>query len=210
MPAPGACPCEETLHAMQQPVTRSEIMDIAQYETMRPTFRQQAIAEKEHRRVRVGEHFTLLFENHLTVLYQVQEMLRIERIVDDAAIQHEIDTYNELIPPEGGLSVSLLIEYDDPRERAIHLPRLLGIEKHVWLKVGRLTPVPAQFDTRQIGEDRVSSVQYFTFSLPAEHRRQWMELGQAGLIQVAIDHPHYSHETALIPAQAAALAEDLD
>lgn len=196
--------------AMQHPVNRSEIVDIAQYEKMRPAFRQQVIAEKEQRRVRVGEHFTFLFENHLTVLYQVQEMMRIERIVDDAAIQHEIDTYNELIPPPGGLSVSLLIEYDDPRERAIHLPRLLGIEQHVWLKIGGLAPVPAKFDTRQIGEDRVSSVQYFTFTLPEAHRRQWMELGQAGLIRVAIDHPHYSHEAALSPAQAATLAKDLN
>jgi hypothetical protein len=198
------------MHAMQQPVTRSEIMDIAQYEQARPEFRRQVLAAKEHRRVAVGEHFTFLFENHLTVLYQVLEMMRIERIVADAAIQHEIDTYNEMIPPQGGLAASLLIEYEDPTLRAIHLPRLLGIEKHVWLLVGGQAPVPARFDTRQIGDDQVSSVQYLTFTLPAEHRRQWMELGQAGLIRLKIDHPHYPHSAALTPAQAAALAKDFD
>ena len=198
------------MQAMQLPVKRSEVLDIAQYEKIRSAFRDKVIAEKSHRRIPVGDHFTFLFENHLTVLYQVQEMMRIERIVEDAAIQHELDTYNELIPPAGGFSLSLLIEYEDPRERAIYLPRLLGIERRVWLKVGGLEPVPAKFDTRQIGEDRVSSVQYLTFTLPLGHRRQWMELGQAGLVKLAVDHPHYTHETALTPAQAAALATDLD
>jgi hypothetical protein len=194
--------------AMQHPVTRQEVLDIAQYEKARPDFRKRVIAAKELRRVRVGPHFTFLFENHLTVLYQIQEMLRIERIVDDAAIQHEVETYNELIPAQGGLSVTLLIEYEDAGERAIQLPRLLGIEKHVSLRVGGLPPVPARFDTRQIGADRVSAVQYLAFAVPGEQRRQWMELGQAGLIRIAVEHPHYPHEGALTPAQAAALAED--
>lgn len=198
------------MQAMQQPVKRSEVLDIAQYEKARPEFRKQVLAKKEHRRVQVGEHFTFLFENHLTVLYQVQEMMRIERIVDDAAIQHEIDTYNELIPPPGGLAASLLIEYDDPTQRAIVLPQLLGIERHVWLLVGGLAPILGTFDTRQIGEDRVSSVQYLTFALTDAHRRQWMELGQAGLVKMKIDHPHYKFEAALTPAQATALAQDLD
>ena len=197
------------MQAMQLPVKRSEVLDIAQYEKARPEFRKKVLAEKEHRRVLVGEHFTFLFENHLTVLYQVQEMMRIERIVDDAAIQHEIDTYNELIPPAGGLAASLLIEYDDPAQRAVYLPRLLGVERHVWLCVGGLAPIAGSFDTRQLGQDRVSSVQYLTFALPEPHRRQWMELGQAGLVKLKVDHPHYTHEAALTPAQAAALAQDL-
>jgi hypothetical protein len=194
---------------MQQPVTRNEVLDIAQYEKARPEFRKRVLAEKELRRVAVGNHFTFLFENHLTVLYQIQEMMRIERIVEEAAIQHEIDTYNELIPPQGGLSAALLIEYDDPKARAVHLPRLLGIENHVWLLVGGLPPVAARFDRRQIGEDRISSVQYLTFALPEEHRRQWMELGQAGLVRLRIDHPYYTAEATLTPAQAEALGQDL-
>lgn len=196
--------------AMQEPVKRSELMDIAQYEKARPQFRQQVLAAKALRRLQVGEHVTLLFENHLTVLYQVQEMMRIERIVEEAAIQHEVDTYNELIPPPHGLSLTMLIEYDDPAQRAVELPRLLGIQDHVWLAVGSLPPVPGRFDLRQIGDDRVSSVQYFTFTLPPEHRRQWLELGQVGLIRVRIDHPSYTHEGRLSPEQAAALAQDLD
>jgi len=194
---------------MQQRVTRAEVLDSARYEQARPAFRGRALAEKEQRRVIVGEHFTFLFENHTTVLYQIQEMLRVERIVDAAAIQHEVDTYNELIPPPGGLGASLLIAYDDPAQRAYHLPRLLGIERHVWLRVGDLPPIPAVFDRRQIGEDRVSSVQYLTLQLEPAHRAQWLELGRAGRVTLRVDHPHYTHETALTPTQAEALAEDL-
>ena len=85
-----------------------------------------------------------------------------------------------------------------------------GVKVEVWLNVGGLAPVQAKFDTRQIGDDRVSSVQYLTFTLPEGHRRQWMELGQAGLITLKVDHPHYSHAAKLTPAQAAALAKDFD
>jgi len=178
---------------------------------VRAEFRAQVLAAKAHRRVPVGPAFTFLFENRLTVLYQVQEMLRIEGISDPKAIRHEVDTYNELIPPPGGLSATLLIEYEDAQERARELPLLLGIERHVRLQVGELPPVPAVFDARQIGEDRVSAVQYLTFALPAPHRRLWsgFAAGPAGRIRLLVDHPHYTWEAALSRETAAALAEDL-
>jgi hypothetical protein len=190
------------------PVALTEILDLRAYERARPEFRAQVLAAKAHRRVAVGPHVTLLFENRLTVRYQVQEMLRIEGISDPKAVRHELDTYNELIPPPGGLSATLLIEYEDPQARARELPRLLGIEKHVWLKVGELPPAGARFDARQIGEDRVSAVQYLTFALPDAHRRLWPGLGHSGQIRLAVDHPFYTWEAVVTPETAAALAED--
>lgn len=198
---------------VMQPVTIAEVLDNRRYEQARAEFRTKVLAEKAKRRVAVGPAFTFLFENHLTVLYQVQEMLRIEGITDAKAIQHEVDTYNELVPPKGGLSASLLIEYEDPETRSRELPRLLGIESHVWLKVGGLPPLRATFDARQIGEDRVSSVQYTTFALPDAHRRLWPGFaagaGVDGQIKLLVDHPHYTWEAALSRETAQALGEDL-
>jgi hypothetical protein len=198
-----------------QPVTPDEILDNRSYEQARPEIRSAVLAIKALRRVPVGPNFTILFENHATVLYQVQEMMRIEGITDSRAIQHEIDTYNELIPPAGGLSATLLIEFEDAQVRARELPKLLGIERHLWLRVGDLPPVQATFDTRQIGDDRVSAVQYLTFTLPSVHRRLWLGFAQArpgdagpGGIRLAVDHPHYTWQALLPPEVAKALAED--
>jgi len=192
-----------------QPVQPTELLDIAQYERARPEFRDKVLREKERRRVSVGPVFTFLFENHLTVLYQVQEMMRVERIVDDRAIAHEVETYNELIPPEGGLGASLLIEYTDAAERGPALERLVGLEHHVHLELEGLPPVPGQFDTRQMSPEKISSVQYLQFPLTPEHRARWAELGPAGHIRLVVDHPHYQHATPLPPDTAAALGEDL-
>jgi hypothetical protein len=193
---------------MQEPVKRDEVADIAQYEKSRPDFREKVMALKEHRRVFVGAHFHFLFENHLTVLYQIQEMMRVERIVEEAAIQHEVDTYNELIPPPGGLAATLLLEYEDRRQREENLPGLLGIEHHVWLHVGEQEPLKAEFNQSQIGEARISSVQYVTFPLAEPHRTHWPEAAEAGTLKLVVNHPHYGAEAVLSPSVAKALAED--
>jgi len=192
-----------------EPVTLDEIVDIAQYERIRPAFRGKVLAQKERRRLAVGPVFTFLFENHLTVLYQVQEMLRVERIVEERAIAHEVSTYNELIPPGGGLGASLLIEYTDPAERAAALARLVGLERHVRLELDGLPPVSGRFDERQMGAAKVSSVQYVLFPLAARHRDAWSALGRAGKIRLVVDHPFYRHAAVLPPELAAALGEDL-
>ena len=192
-----------------EPVKRDEVVDIAQYERIRPDFRGKVLADKERRRVAVGPAFTFLFENHLTVLYQVQEMLRVERIVDEKAIAHEVRTYNELIPPAGGLGATLLLEYTDPAERAVALQQLVSLERHVRLELDGLPPVPGRFDTRQLDARKVSSVQYLQFPLTDAHRARWIELGRAGGIRVVVDLPHYRHSATLSPDAAAALAEDL-
>ncbi len=185
------------------PVELFEIRNIAEYEVERRTLRPRMIALKEQRRIAVGGHLTFLFENRDTVRYQIQEMMRIERIVDERAIRHELDTYNELIPMRGELSASLLIEYDSPVERDAALRDLLGIENHIWLAVGDLPPSKARFDTRQISTDRLSSVQYLKFPLTPEQRARW----SAGA-RIVVDHPKYRAEQALSAAQLNELAPD--
>ena len=186
-----------------RPVEVSEVKNIAEYELHRPAWRPQIMALKDRRRIRVGEHLTLLFENRDTVLYQIQEMLRIERIVRPEEIAHEVRTYNELIPAERELSATLLIEYDTPAEREVHLHELLGLQNHLWLEVAG-SRCPARFDDRQMSPERLSSVQYLKFQLSPEQA--------AGLprgAKVLVDHPQYQAECALTPDQLQELANDL-
>ncbi len=185
-----------------KPIDISEIRNIADYERERKSWRPQIMALKDRRRIRVGDHLTFLFENRETVRYQIQEMMRIERIVEPEDIRHEVDTYNELIPGDNELSASLLIEYETPAERQIRLRELLGLENHVWLEVaGRR--VKARFDTRQISSDRLSSVQYIKFPLDPEQVARFRE--GARLI---VDHPCYRAEHTLTPEQLEELARD--
>ena len=192
-----------------EPVAISELKDIAQYEEIRPEFRRRVMAEKERRRLGVGPVFTFLFENHLTVLYQVQEMMRAERIVRPDAIAYEVDTYNELIPRPGALGATLLIEFTDPVERARELTRLVGLEGHIWLTAAGLPSVAGVLDARQLDEGKISSVQYIHFPLTPAHPEAWRKLGGEGGLRLEVDHPHYTHATVLPPILAEALAGDL-
>jgi hypothetical protein len=187
-----------------QPVAISEIGNLAEYELERERWRPVVMALKDRRRIRVGDHLTFLFENRDTVRYQIQEMLRIERIAKPHEVAHEVETYNELIPGSGELSASLLIEYETAEERAVRLRELLGLEKHVWLVVEGLPPAPVRFDDRQISTDRISSVQYVKFSLtPAQ------AAGFPRGAALVVDHPHYRAERPLSPAELAELSADL-
>jgi len=123
--------------------------------------------------------------------------------VDTAAIRHEVETYNELIPTSGELSATLLVEYDSPDERAVALHDLLGLESHVWLAVADQPPSQARFDTRQISNDRISSVQYLKFPLMPEQCARW-SLGA----RLVIDHPKYNAEAVLTTEQLRELAGD--
>ena len=193
---------------MQGQVERSEVVDIAQYEAIRQDFRAEVIALKENRRLFVGPHFHFLFENHQTVLYQIQEMMRVERIVEEKAILHEVKTYNELIPPKGGLSATLMLEYENEEKRAEVLPGLLGLEEHVWFSAAELEPSKAEFSRSQIGETRLSSVQYLTFPLSEAYRNHWLQAAEEGTLRLLVDPPRYAAETVVPPAVAQALAED--
>jgi len=185
-----------------QPVHISEIKTIADYEIERETLRPRMIALKNRRRISLGEHLTFLFENHDTVRYQIQEMMRIERIVKLQDIVHEVETYNELIPSPGELAASLLIEYETPGERAVKLRELLGLENHIWLDVGG-ERTRATFDRRQIATDRISSVQYVKFHLSEGQKKNWGN--GAALVS---DHPRYPAERELSAAELSELATD--
>ncbi len=181
-----------------KPVERSEILDYLTYEDERPRLRPQILAQKALRRISVGEYLTFLFENHDTVWYQIQEMIRTERLVREADIRHEIDTYNELLGAEGELGCTLMIEIDDPRERDDKLRRWLDLPTKVYVRLADGRKVYADFDPRQVGEDRLSSVQYLKF-----------KVGKEVPLAVGCDLAEIQGETRLTPKQRAALASDL-
>src|SRR6266568_3916702 len=124
-----------TMDAMPR-IDRASLMTLETYARERPQFRAKVIAHKKHRTVHLGEHVTLIFEDELTIRYQVQEMLRIEKIFEEAGIQDEIDAYNPLIPDGRNLKATMMIEYEDVEERRAALARLKGIEERTWVRVG--------------------------------------------------------------------------
>jgi hypothetical protein len=147
-----------------KPIERREIVDYATYEDGREAFRAEVMRLKEPRRVHVGGHVTLLFENHETIRYQIQEMIRAERIVRESDIQHEIDTYNELLGKTGELGCTMLIEIEDPAVRAEKLRQWWDLPEMIYALLENGTRIPATFDERQRGSERLSSVQYLKFN----------------------------------------------
>ncbi len=181
-----------------KPIERGEILDYVTYGERRDAIRADALQAKSERRILVGEHFTFLFENHETVRYQIQEMMRVEKIVKENDIEHEIKTYNELIHPAGSLGCTLLIGIDDPAERDAKLKAWIGLNDHIYAKLPDGTRVKPTWDPRQVGDTRLSSVQYLTF-----------ELGPEAPIAIGIDMPGIEAETELSDAQREALGRDL-
>jgi len=182
-------------------VKRVELTDLLEpeaYERERPALRQRVMGVKSRRRVHLGEYLTFLFENFETLRYQVQEMLRIENrtSIDDRL--HELATYNELLGEEGDLGATLLIEIDDPDTRDRLLREWLDLPGHLYAELEDGTRVRASIDERQVGEDRLSSVQYLRFPV-------------AGRTPVALgsDHPGLTLRAELTPVQKKALADDL-
>lgn len=179
-------------------VERSEIRDYVTYGEERPQLLDAVLAQKKPRRVHVGDHLTFLFENHDTVLFQIQEMIRVEQIVKEADIQHELDTYNELLGGEGELGATLLIEIDDVDQRNELLRAWIDLPKHLYVKLEGGEKRYAKYDARQVGDDRVSSVQYLKFD--TQGRRP---------VAVGSDHPRITVEAELTAEQRAALETDL-
>jgi hypothetical protein len=191
-----------------KPVTLKEIIPFEQYEVLRPRLRPLFIAAKNRRRLDLGEHLTLLFENGQTVWYQVEEMLRTERISDETAIRHEIDTYNELLPRPGELTATMLIEYPDAAQRDVALRELVGFENHVCICLAKRRE-SARFDLRQMSPDRVSSVQFVRFPLGGLDAEEFRALAEAGEVALEIDHPRMRARAAIRGVLAATLAQDL-
>lgn len=191
-----------------KPVTLKEIIPFEQYEILRPRFRPLLIAEKNRRRLALGEHLTLLFENGQTVWYQIEEMIRAERMSEESAIRHEIDTYNELLPRPGELTATMLIEYPDVTERDTALRDLLGLERHVWVCLGDRRE-PARFDLRQMDTDRISSVQFVRFPLGGLEADEFRALAKAGKVAIEVDHPKLTVRVTITPEFAEILSQDL-
>lgn len=181
-----------------KPIERSEILDYVTYGERRDEIRGSALRAKSLRRVVVPENFTFLFENRETVRYQILEMIRIEQIVKEADVQHEIDTYNELLHPPGTLGCSFLIGIDDPVARAEKLREWQGLNDHIYASMPDGRQVKPTWDPRQVGDERLSSVQYLTFAF-----------GDEAPIAIGVEMPGLAPETTLTDAQREALTEDL-
>jgi hypothetical protein len=188
-------------------IRMDDILPLADYERVRPMLRSLLIHEKERRRLGVGSHLTFIFENAQTEWYQVEEMIRSERMTDRAAIQHEIDTYNELIPGPSELVATLLIEYAESAEREAALRRLVGLERHLWLVLGA-KKIPASFDDRQMSTEKISAVQFVRFSLEGVSGPQLLELACKGEAAIVADHPSLAARGEISGLLASSLAED--
>jgi hypothetical protein len=189
-------------------VTLDEVMGLERYEQVRPDFRRRIIDLKKNRRVPVGDQVTFVFENHDTMHFQVQEMLRAERIVDLDKVRDELEVYNELIPGQDELSATMLIEITEQSRIRDELVRLIGIDKAVWLEIGDTGRVPAEFEGGRSKDDNLSAVQYVRFALDPAARRA---LADAVVpVTLVIDHPHYRHRAPLSSDVRASLVQDLE
>jgi len=189
-------------------IRRDSLLSLEAYARQRNEFRAQVMAHKKQRTVHLGEHLTLLFEDELTIRYQVQEMLRIERIFEDEGIQHELDAYNPLIPDGGNWKATMLIEYPDAEERRVMLARLKGIERNVWVQVGAgpRTYAVADEDLERENDEKTSSVHFLRFELGAEARA---ELRRGAKLSIGADHPEYAASVVADGAVRDSLAGDL-
>jgi hypothetical protein len=187
-------------------VDRSELLELGPYEEIRDRFRARVIEEKKQRRVALGPNMSVVFENHDTVLFQIQEMLRTERITKESGILHELETYNELIPDRFGLSVTIFVEYAEREERERMLQALAGLEERWYVKVG---DTRISGDERERGDDpsRTTAVHYVKFALGEEAARDVRD-GKAS-IAVGVDHPAYTAETELPSTTRQSLLDDL-
>jgi hypothetical protein len=188
-----------------RPLTLADLLSPQEFLARREAVRRDIIALKALRRVAVGPYASLVFENRTTLLWQVHEMCRVEELTADAARQKELDVYNELMPPEGGLSATMFLEFDSEALLKTWLSRLAGIEEHVLLRPGPRT-VRARFEAGRSREAYTASVHYLQFSFVAEDRRAFAE---AQDVRVEIDHPAYRHAATLPPAARASLLDDL-
>jgi hypothetical protein len=190
-------------------VQRDEVMGLADYETIRDRFRSRVIEEKRARRVILGDRASAVFENHDTVLLQIQEMLRTERITREAAIKHEIDTYNQHVPGKDELFATVMIEIGDKEERETFLVKARGFERHVALVVDG-ERIGAKWEKTRELEDRASAVNYLRFSLSSTAAAHLLAKRRDARVDLLVDHPVYAATATLSPATLASLAEDLD
>ncbi len=190
-------------------ITRDSLLPLEAYARARPEFRERVLAHKKARTVHLGEHVTLLFEDELTVRYQIQEMLRIEKVFEEEGIRDELDAYNPLVPDGTNFKATMLIEYEDPDARKSALARLIGIEDRVWVAVDGCARVHAiaDEDLPRENDSKTSAVHFLRFELTPEMASA---LRRGAGLAVGVDHPAYDVViTGVDPATRAALAADI-
>ena len=190
-------------------ITRESLMTLEAYAKSRNDFRAKVLAHKKARAVHVGAHVTLLFEDELTIRYQVQEMLRIEKTFEEAGIQDELDAYNPLVPDGRNFKATMLIEYEDVEARKAALAKLKGIEDKVWVQVEGSPKVYAiaDEDLERENEQKTSAVHFVRFELTKE-MAEALKYGVA--LSIGVDHPNYTAACAPVSQETrATLVKDL-
>ena len=189
-------------------LSRADLFGLEKYHEVRTEFRARVLAHKRLRQVPIGRNATLYFEDRLTIRYQIQEMLRVERIFEAEAIEEELAAYNPLIPDGANLKATFMLEYEDPDERRRMLGTLRGIENRVWMEAGgeRVFAV-ADEDLDRTTDDKTSAVHFLRFELPGRMRSA---LGNGAPMRFGIDHHEYRHQRTLTGDSRAALIADLD
>ncbi len=192
-----------------QTLSRADLYSLEQYNALRPEFRAQMMVHKKRRRVPIGPNATLYFEDRMTMQYQVQELLRAERIFDAAEIEGELAVYNPLIPDGTNWKATFMMEYPDADERKAALAKLIGIEDRAWVQVDGFDRVwaIADEDLERETEEKTSSVHFLRFEL---NPGMISAARNGAAISMGIDHPAYSHAVAELPEPVrASLVEDL-
>jgi hypothetical protein len=187
---------------------RGDLFSLEQYAEKRPAFRAQVIEHKKNRRVDIGPNLSLYFEDRLTIQYQVQEMLRIERIFEADAIREELDAYNPLIPDGSNLKCTAMLEFEDVAVRRRRLAELVGVENHVWLQVGNLGKVfaIANEDLERSTEEKTSAVHFMRFELTLAMKQA---LTEGSPLSFGVEHDLYRYEVRLNEPTRQALLADL-
>ena len=192
-----------------QKLTYRDLYSLEQYARSRNEFRAKVIEHKKNRRLPIGNHATLYFEDRLTMQYQVQEMLRLERMFEPELIQQELDVYNPLIPDGRNWKATFMVEYEDEAERRQALAKLIGIERAVWMQVAgydKVYPV-ANEDLERETEDKTASVHFLRFELSSE---MVSAVKQGASIRAGIEHKQYREECEISSVIRGSLADDLD
>jgi len=188
---------------------RSDLWSLEAYSEKRNAFRTEVLAHKESRRVKLGDHLLLIFEDEKTIQYQIQEMLRIEKIFEAAAIQEELDAYNPLIPDGDNWKCTLLIQYEDVEERKQRLTELVGIEDKIWVQIegaDKVFPI-ADEDMERSNDDKTSAVHFMRYPLDESK----IDLAKSGAeITFGVDHPAFPCDDLILDAATRnALVADL-
>lgn len=183
---------------MQSNLSRADLWSLEEYAELRPTFRAEVMSHKKSRNLALGENARLYFEDRMTIKYQIQEMLRIEKVFEAAGINEELEAYNPLIPDGHNWKATFMIEYEDPEERSRKLATMIGIEDKVWLQVDgceRVWPI-ADEDMERDNEQKTSSVHFLRFELTAAMITAALH---GASISSGVDHPAYPVAAAPLP-----------